>query len=140
MIVHPNLENLASDPHAPAEPLDLLVQIFPLQFPTQSLCKCQHFFLLIRRELCSEPFFAAAGVGGGVLDDRVAVVVHEVVGGGGGGGKASAAADIGDFAVEVAVAAAGGAVELVGRRRGVVESEFAAAVGGVTAEIRCMVP
>lgn len=135
MIVHPNLENLASDAHAPAEPLDLVVEIFPLQLPAQFLGKCEHLVLLIGRELCAEALLSGVG-GGGVLDDGVAVVVdvEGVVGGGGAWGD-----DVGEFAVEVAVAAAGGAVEVVGRRGGVVEGEFAAAVGGVTAETGCMV-
>lgn len=93
MIVHPNFKDFPSNPKASAKPLDLVFLLFPLQLPPQLVREAQHFLLLLLRELGPEPLLSRR-----VPRRSAAAVYHlRVV--------------RGDFAVEVAVAAACAAVE-----------------------------
>ncbi|KHN00128.1 hypothetical protein glysoja_028656 [Glycine soja] len=59
MVMHPNFEDLPTNPNAPAKPLYLIIQILPLKLPTKLLRKPQHLLLLICRELGPEPLLAS---------------------------------------------------------------------------------
>nr|GMD30722.1 hypothetical protein Iba_chr09aCG9710 [Ipomoea batatas] len=98
-------------------------------FPPQLLRERQHLLLLLRREFRPEPLRPAPLRRLRHLRRRRGGGAHHVV------VFHGHPAPVGDhFAVEIAVAAAGGAVQ-----GGAVGCELAAAVGGVAAETGCMV-
>lgn len=152
MVMHPHLEHLPTHPNTSAEPLYLIIQILPLQFPPQLLRKPQHLLLLLCRELRPETLLPRPTPLRRLQHPArrrpllPPAVVHEVrrqlrrlpPAPAAGVAHPSGWRGARDFAVEVAVAPAGGALE-ADTGGGVVEGELAAAVGGVAAEAGCMV-
>lgn len=133
MIMHPNFKNLPTHPNSSTKPLHLIIHILPLQLPSQLLRKFHHHFLLLRRELGPKPLLPAPiRLHHPLPPLSITSIVHQV------GCHLGTRGGIGELAVEVSVAGTGGAMKAGGG--GVVGGELTAAIGGVAAQVGCMVP
>jgi len=142
MVMHPHLENLSSDTHTFTEPLNLIIHLFSLQLPPQLFREPQHLLLLLSTELRPEPLLAAATPLSHLrYSSHVSApgVLHHVPTPSSHGLQPSFHRGARDLAVEVAMAAAGCALEGGGRDAVHVQGELPTAVGSVATEAGCMV-